>query len=152
PAIRSSLFELGVSQISAGSRTNPGGYAHERKGAGTNGQFSLGDTRPLDEVIRDIVKHDCIPSFCTACYRLGRTGNDFMELAKPGLIQQFCQPNAFLTFKEYLEDYASKETKKLGEELLENEKIKFGKEHQAISKKFNQRLKRIEEGERDLYF
>lgn len=150
PAMRSSLFELGVSQISAGSRTNPGGYARGEEHVPCEEQFSLGDTRHLDEVIKDVVRHGCMPSFCTACYRLGRTGQDFMALAKPGLIQKFCQPNALLTFKEYLEDYASEETKTLSQNLLskEIEQIKNKGRKNAVL----QRLKRIECGERDIYF
>ena len=150
PAMRGALFELGVSQISAGSRTNPGGYARREEHAPSEEQFSLGDTRPPDEVIKDVVGHGCIPSFCTACYRLGRTGQDFMDLAKPGLIQKFCQPNALLTFKEYIEDYASRETKILGQALLlkEIEQVRDKSRKKAVL----QRLKRIERGERDIYF
>nr|MBP8304230.1 [FeFe] hydrogenase H-cluster radical SAM maturase HydG [Phycisphaerae bacterium] len=96
PNIRRETFALGVSQISAGSRTNPGGYsASEQPDAS---QFSLGDHRPLDEVIRDVAALGYIPSFCTACYRLGRTGRDFMDLAKPGEIKNHCDPNALSTF------------------------------------------------------
>jgi 2-iminoacetate synthase len=101
--IRRECYALGVSQISAGSRTNPGGYS---EGEAT-GQFQLGDHRPLDEVIAELATMGFIPSFCTACYRLGRTGRDFMDLAKPGLIKEKCDPNAVTTFQEYLLDYAS---------------------------------------------
>ncbi|MGA2554269.1 MAG: [FeFe] hydrogenase H-cluster radical SAM maturase HydG, partial [Smithella sp.] len=94
PALRSEVFALGISQISAGSRTNPGGYQEDSSEAFRAAQFNLGDTRTLDEVILDITERGHIPSFCTACYRLGRTGKDFMDLAKPGLIQKFCQSNA----------------------------------------------------------
>jgi 2-iminoacetate synthase len=111
PLLRRATFELGVSQISAGSRTNPGSYVEEYADAG---QFSLGDHRPLDEVIRDVASHGYIPSFCTACYRLGRTGHDFMDLAKPGEIKNYCAPNGLSTFTEYLEDYASPETREVG--------------------------------------
>lgn len=113
--MRREAFELGVSQISAGSRTNPGGYAV----GDDDGQFSLGDTRPLIEVIRDIVRHDHIPSFCTACYRLGRVGKDFMDLAKPGLIKENCTPNGLLTFAEYLTDFADDELREEGFRLIE---------------------------------
>jgi 2-iminoacetate synthase len=116
PAIRRQTFALGVSQISAGSRTNPGGYAVGETPA--EAQFSLGDHRPLDEVIRDVAALGYIPSFCTACYRLGRTGRDFMDLAKPGDIKTHCAPNALGTFMEYLLDYASAETREVGEKLV----------------------------------
>jgi len=115
--IRRETFALGVSQISAGSRTNPGGYADsERENAS---QFCLGDHRPLDEVIRDVAALGYIPSFCTACYRLGRTGQDFMDLAKPGEIKEHCDPNALATFVEYLIDYGSEETRAVGEQLVD---------------------------------
>jgi 2-iminoacetate synthase len=145
--MRTETFALGVSQISAGSRTNPGGYSEgERSGA----QFQLGDHRNLDEVILDIVRMGYIPSFCTGCYRLGRTGEDFMDLAKPGLIKQFCLPNAILTFKEYLEDYATPETRVEGLTLI-------GKNLQDIPSanrrdETKERLIQIEQGERDFYF
>ena len=104
--MREAALDLGVSQISAGSRTNPGGYTREGAG-GMGSQFSLGDHRTLDEVINDLARMNYIPSFCTACYRMGRTGADFMDLAKPGLIKAHCCPNALSTFMEYLIDYAS---------------------------------------------
>ena len=112
--LRRETFALGVSQISAGSRTNPGGYATDDEDPESS-QFSLGDHRPLDEVIRDVAQMGYIPSFCTGCYRLGRTGKDFMELAKPGDIRAHCDPNAVSTFEEYLLDYASPETRRIGE-------------------------------------
>lgn len=144
--MRQELFELGVSQISAGSRTNIGGYS----GKDEPGQFSVGDSRPAQAVINDMIQRGFIPSFCTACYRLGRTGKDFMDLAKPGLIQRFCQPNALLTLQEYLEDFADDKTKELGKKLIETEsqKIKDGKAKEL----FDQRLEQIKNGSRDLYF
>ena len=145
--MRAETFALGVSQISAGSRTNPGGYSEgDRSGA----QFQLGDHRSLDEVIFDIVHMGYIPSFCTGCYRLGRTGEDFMDLAKPGLIKQFCLPNAILTFKEYLEDNATPETRVAGLVLIEKsiEEIPSDKRRDETKN----RLIQIEQGERDLYF
>jgi 2-iminoacetate synthase len=145
--MRTETFALGVSQISAGSRTNPGGYSEgDRSGA----QFQLGDHRSLDEVIFDIVHMGYIPSFCTGCYRLGRTGEDFMDLAKPGLIKQFCLPNAILTFKEYLEDYAPSGTRVAGLALIEKsvEEIPSAQRRDETKK----RLAQIEQGERDLYF
>ena len=145
--MRTETFALGVSQISAGSRTNPGGYSEgDRSGA----QFQLGDHRSLDEVTLDIIHMGYIPSFCTGCYRLGRTGEDFMDLAKPGLIKQFCLPNAILTFKEYLEDYATPETRVAGFALIEKNigEIPSAQRRDETKK----RLIQIEQGERDLYF
>jgi 2-iminoacetate synthase len=113
PLMRRECFSLGVSQVSGGSRTNPGGYT---AGEGEQSeQFRMGDHRSLDEVVRDIAQVGFTPSFCTACYRMGRTGRDFMDLAKPGLIREMCGPNALSTFVEYLEDYASPETRAAGE-------------------------------------
>jgi 2-iminoacetate synthase len=114
--LRRETFALGVSQISAGSRTNPGGYTDDT--VSNMEQFQLGDHRTLDEVIRDVAQMGYIPSFCTACYRLGRTGADFMDLAKPGEIKHHCDPNALSTFLEYLEDYGSPETVTEGEHLI----------------------------------
>ena len=116
PNIRRETFALGVSQISAGSRTNPGGYVADEQA--DMSQFSLGDHRSLDEVIRDVSLLGFIPSFCTACYRLGRTGEDFMDLAKPGKIKDHCDVNALSTFMEYLVDYASPQTQELGERCI----------------------------------
>jgi 2-iminoacetate synthase len=114
--LRRETFALGVSQISAGSRTNPGGYAEDEKF--DSAQFQLGDHRSLDEVIRDVAGLGYVPSFCTACYRLGRTGMDFMDLAKPGDIKHHCDPNALSTFLEYLLDYGSDRTRAIGEDLI----------------------------------
>ena len=148
-ALRNEVFNLGVSQISAGSRTNPGGYQEDSSEGFRAGQFNLGDTRTPDEVIRDITAMDHIPSFCTACYRLKRTGQNFMDLAKPGLIQKFCRTNAILTFKEYLLDYASPATRELGEELIARlvEETPAAGTRRTISA----RLAKLETGARDLY-
>ena len=147
--MRSEVFALGISQISAGSRTNPGGYQEDSSEAFRAAQFNLGDTRTLDEVILDITEHGHIPSFCTACYRLGRTGKDFMDLAKPGLIQKFCQSNALFSFKEYLLDYATPATREAGEKLIQkmlNETFKTKRKKMVCD-----RLKQIEDGTRDVY-
>ena len=117
---RRATFELGVSQISAGSRSNPGGYGDHGDGHDAE-QFQLGDHRSLDEVVRDVASLGYTPSFCTACYRLGRTGADFMDLAKPGLIKAHCSPNALSSCMEYLMDYATPGTKQAGEELVNRE-------------------------------
>ncbi|GAB6270960.1 thiamine biosynthesis protein ThiH [Smithella sp. F21] len=149
PALRSEVFAYGISQISAGSRTNPGGYQDDTSDRFRAAQFNLGDTRTLDEVILDISRHGHIPSFCTACYRLGRTGKDFMDLAKPGLIQKFCQTNALFTFKEYLMDYAGLQTRQAGEKLIADTLAKFyrtKRKHMAVT-----RLQQIEDGARDVY-
>lgn len=114
PELRGEAFMLGISQISAGSRTSPGGYTAYNP----NEQFSLGDHRPLRDVVLDISKRGFYPSFCTACYRLGRTGKDFMALAKPGLIRQFCTPNSLLTYKEYLLDYGNADTRSIGKKII----------------------------------
>jgi 2-iminoacetate synthase len=116
-AVRRETLEVGISQISAGSRTDPGGYA-EGLGDPNGSQFQLGDHRSVDEVVRDVVSLGFVPSFCTACYRTGRTGADFMDLAKPGEIKYHCHPNALSTFQEYLCDYAGPATKSAGENLI----------------------------------
>lgn len=144
--IRRETFALGVSQISAGSRTNPGGYAEDEQL--DMSQFSLGDHRPLDEVIRDITDLGYIPSFCTGCYRLGRTGGDFMDLAKPGLIKNHCEVNAVSTFTEYLEDYASPETKIAGEQRIEKILSEMPAGRRARTEDI---VRRVRAGERDVY-
>lgn len=146
PAMRDQLVKYGVSQISAASETNPGGYEEDNTGA----QFTLGDHRSLDEVISMMIDGGYIPSFCTGCYRKGRTGADFMDLAKPGLIKEYCKPNAMFTFREYLEDYASPATKAKGLELLKKLTQTFPKEE--LKKRVEGNLCKIGDGERDLYF
>ncbi len=145
--LRDELLELGVSQISAGSKTNPGGYEEDDNEAT---QFETSDERSVDEMLQVVTRQGHLPSFCTACYRAKRTGEAFMELAKDAHIHEFCHPNAILTYKEYLIDYASGQTKKEGEALIEIEVNKI------IDKKIKEetvkRLERIEKGERDLYF
>lgn len=151
--LRNELFNLGVSQISAGSKTSVGGYKQAFDSSqieqGT-GQFTLNDCRSSGEVIFDVIKMGFVPSFCTACYRVGRVGGDFMDLAKPGLIKLHCHPNAIVTLKEYLVDYADERTKQIGEELIQSElqKIPLSK----VRSKTIHFLERIEKGERDLYF
>lgn len=149
PQMRDKLIDLGVSQMSAGSRTDPGGYSADDS-ARDHGQFSLNDTRSTGEVIKSIIKHGYIPSFCTGCYRRGRVGKDFMDMAKPGLIKLHCQPNALLTLKEYLVDYADEETRKLGEALIEKELQEIPDEARKDATVKN--LEKIEKGERDIYF
>lgn len=151
-AMRNQLIDMGVSQISAGSRTDVGGYEDEGKHSKDDGvgQFSLNDNRNCGEVIRDVMKAGFVPSFCTGCYRLGRVGADFMDMAKPGLIKLHCLPNALSTLEEYLVDYADEETKKIGEELIARELNDIpSPERRAQTIKY---LDRIKKGERDLYF
>lgn len=146
-AFREEVIDIGVSQISAGSKTDVGGYTDEEKMAS---QFELSDERPQHEVIEALLKKGRLPSYCTACYRAGRTGDRFMQVAKSGQIHNLCQPNALLTLKEYLEDYADADLKALGEKaILENiDKIPNPK----MKDNTIDRLKRIENGERDLFF
>lgn len=145
--LRRETFALGVSQISAGSRTNPGGYAEDDDYDAS--QFSLGDHRSLDEVVRDVAELGYIPSFCTACYRLGRTGRDFMDLAKPGEIKHHCDPNALSSFQEYLEDYASPETRAVGERRIAEALAAMGaSKQQRIATSL---VDKIRLGERDVY-
>ncbi len=147
---RNEVFSLGISQISAGSRATPGGYKRKQQNKKEEAQFTLHDPRSLSETVNDLCRLGYLPSFCTACYRLGRTGKDFMDLAKPGNIQNFCLPNAILTFKEYLLDYGNAKTRKSGDEKIKKEigNIPNLKIRTATRKK----LKLLEKGKRDLYF
>jgi len=146
PAMRDQLIKYGASQLSAASETNPGGYEEENTGA----QFTLGDHRSLDEVISVMIDGGYIPSFCTGCYRKGRVGADFMDLAKPGLIKEYCKPNPMFTFREYLEDYASPATKEKGLRLLKELTQTFSKEE--LKKRVEGNLCKIGDGQRDIYF
>ena len=149
--MRSEAFSLGITQTSAGSRTSPGGYgpkASEKEEE--NEQFQVADHRPPDEVIQSICRLGYLPSFCTACYRRGRTGKDFMDLAKPGEIQTLCHPNALLTFQEYLEDYGAEETRKFGEGRIQ-EHLQ-GIVDPDLRRETESRLKEILQGKRDLFF
>jgi len=150
PKARARVLELGVSQISGGSRTSVGGYAEPEPEEENSAQFDVSDRRTLDEVVRWLMEMGHVPSFCTACYRMGRTGDRFMQLCKTGQIHNCCLPNALMTLKEYLEDYASPETRAVGEKLIE-------KELQAIPKEkvrgiVTDRLTKIADGERDFRF
>lgn len=146
--MRNELIRYGVSQISAASKTNPGSYAHGEEETGT--QFSTGDHRSLEEVISSLVDADYIPSFCTGCYRKHRVGGDFMDLAKPGLIREFCLPNAMFTFAEYLEDFATAETRAKGRELIRSMFREV--ETKAQEERIEANLRKIEQGERDIFF
>ena len=150
PEMRHECLQLGISQISAASSVSPGGYKQRQDEGCDTAQFVVCDNRPADEVILDVAKLGYIPSFCTACYRSERTGRDFMAYAKPGEIHHFCLPNALLTFEEYLMDYASEETRRVGEALIEQNLQGMNGSEQT--KKLRERLAAIKAGERDFYF
>lgn len=147
PKCRERVLQLGISQISGGSRTSVGGYAEEEPEEENSSQFDVSDRRTLDQVVNWLMKLGHIPSFCTACYREGRTGDRFMSLVKSGQIANCCQPNALMTLKEYLEDYASEETKKNGEALIAKEINNIPKE--KVKDIVKQHLIEIEQGQRD---
>lgn len=147
---RERVLHLGVSQISGGSRTSVGGYVEPEPEEETSAQFEVSDTRCLDDVVKWLMEMEYIPSFCTACYREGRTGDRFMELCKKQQIQNCCHPNALMTLKEYLEDYASSETKAIGEKLILKEIENVSSE--KAKKITAERLKNIEQGQRDFRF
>jgi len=146
PEIRAKAFKIGISQTSAASRTSPGGYGREKDLE----QFHVADHRNVNEILVSVLKQGLLPSFCTACYRQGRTGLKFMNLAKTGNIHNFCRPNAILTFKEYLEDYAPENIKNLGLRIM-NKYLKRI-DNKDIKKETETRLKKIAKGERDIYF
>ena len=147
---RERVLHLGVSQISGGSRTSVGGYYEDEEEEEDSAQFEVSDTRTLDQVVNWLLGMGYIPSFCTACYREGRTGDRFMRLVKSGQIANCCQPNALMTLKEYLEDYASPDTKEKGLKLIQSEipKIPSEKVRQVVLKHLNE----MENGMRDFRF
>ena len=147
--VREKVLNLGVSQISGASRTSVGGYTEEERDEET-AQFDLADKRTLDEVVAWLMELGYIPSFCTACYRAGRTGERFMKICKSGKIQDCCTPNAILTLKEYLLDYAAPATKALGDKLIAQEIDKI--DNPALKEAVLEDLSRLEAGERDLRF
>jgi 2-iminoacetate synthase len=146
-AIRRQSFHIGISQTSAGSRTDPGGYGETKDGF-QSGQFAVGDQRPLAEVVREIAEMGFTPSFCTACYRLGRTGKDFMDMAKPGAIKYHCEPNALSTFVEYLEDFAPPATVARGCSHLVRQIAAMDKAQKTIAEPM---IARVRAGERDVF-
>ena len=148
--MRRRLLQVGVTQISGGSKTSVGGYAEENPEDEDSAQFEVNDTRTLDEVVNWLVDLGYIPSFCTACYREGRTGDRFMSLVKSGQIANCCQPNALMTLKEYLEDYASPDTRLKGEALIAREMSKVPNE--KVRRIAMENLKAIEKGKRDFRF
>jgi 2-iminoacetate synthase len=146
PEMRRETLSVGVSQISGGSRTDPGGYT--RAAAEDASQFTRGDHRSLDQVVQDIAEIGYVPSFCTACYRMGRTGKDFMDMAKPGLIREMCGPNALSTFVEYLEDYASPATAEAGERAIGEELDRMAPK---IRRYADTMIRKVREGKRDVF-
>ena len=149
-ACRERVLHLGVSQISGGSRTSVGGYVEPEAEDDNSAQFDVSDNRSLDEVVNWLMHLGYIPSFCTACYREGRTGDRFMSLCKSGQIQNCCHPNALMTLKEYLMDYASEETRKIGLKLIEKEIPNVPREKTREILEYH--LKEIEDGQRDFRF
>ena len=147
---RERVLHLGVSQISGGSKTSVGGYVEEEGPEENSAQFDISDNRSLDEVVHWLMKMGYVPSFCTACYREGRTGDRFMELLKNRQIINCCHPNALMTLKEYLEDYASEETKAIGEKLIAEELKKIPNE--TVQKKAAEYIDTIHMGKRDFRF
>lgn len=150
PEVRKEIIPFGISQIDAGSKVGIGGYKKDDY-IPEKEQFHLGDIRPLDDVIKEMCELGYLTSFCTACYRSGRTGEDFMDIAKPGDIQNFCVPNGILTFKEYLLDYASNETRKAGEKLIQNELREIGSKNPEKMKLIEEKLELLNKGQRDVY-
>lgn len=147
---RKRLLDLGVSQMSGGSKTSVGGYFNPMPEDEESAQFDISDRRPLDEVIKWLMDLGYLPSFCTACYRHGRTGERFMEICKEKQIHNFCHPNAIITLKEYLEDYASSETKEVGDRLVIKELETLNDE--KIKQIVKEDLLKIEQGQRDFRF
>lgn len=147
---RKRVLELGISQISGGSRTSVGGYAEEEKEEDNSAQFDVSDNRTLDEVVKWLMELGYVPSFCTACYRAGRTGDRFMQLLKSKQIVNCCHPNALMTLKEYLEDYAGPETKRLGEDLIRRELQVIT--NPVVKEKAAEYIEKIHEGSRDFRF
>ena len=148
--VRERVLSLGVSQISGGSKTSVGGYFNPMPEDENSAQFDISDRRPLDEVMHWLIDLGYIPSFCTACYRKGRTGERFMEICKNEQIHNFCHPNALMTLKEYIEDYASPETRKAGEELIQKELKLFN--DKKLEEDLEDKLSKIHDGERDFRY
>lgn len=148
--VREKVLPLGVSQVSGASKTSVGGYAEPEPEEENSAQFDVSDNRTLDEVVKWLMEMDCIPSFCTACYREGRTGDRFMALCKSKQILNCCHPNALMTLKEYLEDYASEETKEIGMKMIEKELKTIPNE--KVREKAKEYIDHIAEGKRDFRF
>lgn len=149
PEIRREVLAFGVSQIDAGTKVELAGYTKSGEQDERKEQFQIGDMRSMDEIMRDLLEHDYMPSFCTSCYRQGRTGEQFMEFAVPGFIQNYCTPNAIFTLAEYLEDYATDETKRAGYAQLDKEIAQLDDETRVFVKERFDKI--VQAGERDIY-
>lgn len=152
-AIRDEILQFGVSQIDGGTNIEMGGYAKKKEQEDQDidfEQFQINDNRTLNEIMEELISHKYIPSFCTSCYRAGRTGEHFMEFSVPGFIKRFCQPNALLTLVEYLEDYAPAGTKEKGYELVKEKLAEM--EEDNFKNKLLEKIQLVKEGKRDLYF
>lgn len=152
-AVRNEILQFGVSQIDAGTNIEMGGYGRKTEPSSQDidfEQFRINDDRSLNEVMEELIDNKFIPSFCTACYRSGRTGEHFMEFSVPGFIKRFCQPNALLTLAEYLEDYAPLETKEKGYRLLKEKLAEM--DDDPLKDKIIEKLRMVRDGKRDLYF
>jgi 2-iminoacetate synthase len=152
-AIRDEIMQFGVSQIDGGTNLERGGYSKRKENEAQDidlEQFQINDNRSLNEIMDDLIDHKYIPSFCTACYRLGRTGEHFMEFSVPGFIKRYCQPNALMTMVEYLEDYAPPETKVKGYQLLQEKLNEI--EDESFKAILTEKIEQLKNGKRDLYF
>ncbi len=152
-AIRDEIMQFGVSQIDGGTNIEMGGYSKRKENEDQDidlEQFQINDNRSLNEIMEDLIDHKYIPSFCTACYRLGRTGEHFMEFSVPGFIKRYCQPNALMTMAEYLEDYAPPGTKMKGYQLLQEKLDEI--EDASFKENLTSKIEQIKQGKRDLYF
>ncbi|NLK49735.1 MAG: [FeFe] hydrogenase H-cluster radical SAM maturase HydG [Candidatus Cloacimonetes bacterium] len=149
-AIRNEVLQYGVSQIDAGSSIGVGDYSAKDDESRRKSQFVLGDTRSLDDVIYELAQSGHIPSFCTSCYRAGRTGEHFMEFAVPGFVKRFCTPNALLTFGEYLYDFSSQRTLDAGLKLIDKELAAI--EDPVMQNAVKEKLEELKAGKRDMYF
>jgi 2-iminoacetate synthase len=150
--IRNEILQFGVSQIDGGTNIQMKGYSEKNQNDQNinKEQFQINDNRTLNEIMDELIGHDYIPSFCTSCYRMGRTGEHFMEFSVPGFIKRFCQPNAMLTLAEYLEDYAPQSTKETGYKLIERKLSEM--EDEKFKQKLVDKLELVRQGKRDLYF
>jgi 2-iminoacetate synthase len=150
-AIRDEILQFGVSQIDGGTNIQMKGYTSENEEQDIeHEQFQINDSRSLNEIMDELISRELIPSFCTSCYRLGRTGEHFMEFSVPGFIKRFCQPNAILTLAEYLEDYAPAATKEKGYKLIDKKLTEF--EDMQFKEQLIEKLGLVKQGRRDLYF
>jgi 2-iminoacetate synthase len=150
-AIRDEVLQFGVSQIDGGTKIEMKGYSEKDQEQDLDSeQFQISDSRSLAEVTEELIEKDYLPSFCTACYRTGRTGEHFMEFSVPGFIKRYCTPNAMLTMAEYLEDYAQNGTKEKGYRLIQKNLDEM--EEDAFKERLEERLELVKKGERDFYF